>query len=103
MAININRIDGPSDIHKAGKGKKVKGQDHVAPINQHGSDRVSISEEAKQASELVKMQKKIKESPDIRRERVSEVRTKMAQGEYDDIDHKLLDRVADKIAQSFIR
>jgi len=68
-----------------------------------GSDSVSISKEALRAQELATAQKHIKSTSEVRQEKVKEIKAKMNNGNYDNIDNEILDRVAEKIAQAFIR
>ncbi len=76
-----------------------------------GKDSVSISPEAQKAQEVERENKQVRETvkkaveeiPDIRQDRVKEVKVKLSQGYYDNLDSKMLDRVAEKIAEALIR
>jgi len=52
---------------------------------------------------VAKANEAVKKASDIRQERVKEVRAKLARGDYDDIDHEILDRVAEKIARNLVK
>ena len=91
---NVNNITGADQIQSQ-KNKEIK--------KTIGEDTVSISKEAQRAQELSKAGEIVKSAPDIRSERVKEVREKLNRGEYDKPDNELLEKVAEKIAQSLMR
>lgn len=91
---NINRVVGPE------KGANTKAKDIKSKI---GGDTVSISPEAQKAQDTARASGMVKESPDIRQDRVNAVKEKMAAGAYDGPDSEILDKVAEKIAESLTR
>ncbi len=82
----INPIDNNSKINKATP--KVDKKDS-------GADNVQISSEARQLAEEQKIQAALKNAPDIREDRIAEVKAKMEQGAYD--DPKVMENVAEKL------
>ena len=91
---SMNKIIGP-DNKQNQKVNKVS--------NKIGEDTVSISKEAQAAQEAAKTSNLVKNSADVRTDRVEEVKEKLARGDYDTVDAEILDRVADKIAEALIR
>lgn len=91
---NVNKVTG-SDQFQSHKTKDVK--------KSIGEDTVSISQEAQKAQVLSRANETVKTTSDIRQERVKEVREKLQRGDYDKPDAELLDKVAEKIAQSLLR
>lgn len=76
------RIDGPYDPRRVQRLRKlrstpVKGTDAVAK-----SDTVAISEKAKRASQAYSLVALYGNLPDVRSDRIEEVRAKLEQGEY---------------------
>ncbi|OHD62826.1 MAG: flagellar biosynthesis anti-sigma factor FlgM [Spirochaetes bacterium RBG_13_51_14] len=66
-------------------------------------DSVQISSEGKKAAEVSKVAQIVKESPDIRIDRVKEIKEQIAKGSYNFNDPQILDKVADKIASYLLR
>ena len=91
---NVNKITG-SDQFQSQKSKEVK--------KTVGEDTVSISKEAQKAQVLCRANESVKSAADIRQDRVQEVRAKLQRGDYDKPDNEILDKVAEKIAQSLLR
>jgi len=96
-------------IDKIGNiGKILRPDQSQSPKKTHsseksGADTVNISAEALKAQEKAQAENSIRKTSDIRHERVQEVKNKLANGDYDNIDNEILEKVAEKIAQSFIR
>ncbi len=90
---NINNIVDTKSSKAVSKNKSVdKG------------DSIQISSEAKNAAEQAKISQVVKETPDVRAERVREIKAKIAEGTYDKFDdNKVLEMVADKIATQLLR
>ncbi|MDH4200477.1 MAG: flagellar biosynthesis anti-sigma factor FlgM [Spirochaetia bacterium] len=91
---NVNNITGADQIQNQ-KSKEIK--------KGIGEDTVSISREAQKAQELSRAGEIVKSAADIRPDRVKEVREKLNRGDYDKPDNELLEKVAEKIAQSLLR
>jgi len=91
---NINKVVGSEKV------RQNKAQD--TKVTQ-GQDTVSISKEAQQAQEMSKVVSTVRQTPDVRADRVKEVKAKMANGDYDNPGSELLDKVAEKIAEALVR
>ncbi len=90
---NINNIVESKNAKSVSKAKESK-----------KADSVHISSEAKQAAETAKYGHIVKESPDIRMDRVKEIKSRIQDGTYDKFtDDKVLEMVADKIARQLLR
>jgi negative regulator of flagellin synthesis FlgM len=89
---NIKNIVEPKNTKSVGKTKSTgKG------------DSVEISSEAKKAAEQSKIAQVVKQTPDIRAERVREIKEQIANGTYDFNDDRIIDKVAEKIAMQLLR
>ncbi|MCX7882559.1 MAG: flagellar biosynthesis anti-sigma factor FlgM [Brevinematales bacterium] len=62
------------------------------------SDEVEISEEARQLAEAAKVEELVRQAPDIREERVAEVKAKLERGDYN--TQEVLDTVAERIMKA---
>jgi len=91
---NVNKIAG-TDSFQSQKTKEVK--------KSAGEDTVSISQEAQEAKVISRANETVKAAADIRTDRVKEVREKLHRGDYDQPDAEILDKVAEKIAQTLLR
>lgn len=89
---NIKNIVEPKNTKSVGK-TKTTGK----------SDSVEISSEAKRASEQSKIAQVVNQTPDIRAERVREIKEQIANGTYDFDDDRIIDKVAEKIAMQLLR
>lgn len=96
-------IDKIGNIGKILQTDKNKGAKPVQSSSGMGRDSVSISQEAVKAQEVAQTANVVRKSPDIRADRVKEVKEKMARGDYDNIGEEMLNKVADKIADSLLR
>lgn len=63
-----------------------------------GNDDVQISEEAQKLSELSSYQKIVEEAPDIREDKVAEVKAKLESGAYD--NEEVMNTVAENIMRA---
>ena len=81
----INKINKTNKTAKAAKTEKT--------------DSVDVSQEAKNLGEIYKVSEQVKASPEIRLERIEEVKEKLKDPNY--INDKVLDSVADSILDSF--
>ncbi len=84
---NINNIVEPKKTKTVSNTKQAK-----------KGDSVQISSEGKKAADAARVSQIVKETPDIRADRVSEIKEKIANGSYNFDDGKILEMVADKIA-----
>lgn len=89
---NIKNIIEPKKAHATTGSKDVK-----------KNDSIQISSEGKKAAEMSKFSQIVKETPDIRVDRVNEIKEKIASGTYDFNNDKILEMVADRIANFLLR
>jgi negative regulator of flagellin synthesis FlgM len=89
---NINNIIEPKKTRSAAGSKEAKKEDSI-----------QISTEGKQAAELSKVAQAVKETPDVRLDRIQEIKEKIASGTYNFNDEKILEMVADRIANFLLR
>jgi flagellar biosynthesis anti-sigma factor FlgM len=94
----IEKIGNINNITETRKGKHVSGKKEESK-----SDSIQISSEGKQAAEIAKNIQIIKDTPDTRIERVKDIKQRIDNGTYDFNDNKVLEMVADKIANFLIR
>ncbi|ADK79472.1 MULTISPECIES: flagellar biosynthesis anti-sigma factor FlgM [Sediminispirochaeta] len=92
--MNIERLGPVDPVNKLGKTNKTS-----KPIKPGEKDSISISNDAKTMAEVYKAVETVKASPDIRADRVEEVRRKLEDPSY--INDKLLGDVADSIMDMF--
>lgn len=95
----IDKIGNTGKIYQTGQQQSVKSSEKPVAL---GADSVSISSEAVKAQEVAAANKQVKQTSDVRSERVKEVKEKLNRGDYDDLSAELLEKVADRIAQSLI-
>lgn len=74
---------------------KVSKVNHREDSSTPGQDDVRISEEAKRLAEEQRIQSLVNSAPDIREDRVAEVKAKLESGAYD--NPEVLDNVAEKL------
>lgn len=94
LGMTIDRlgpIDPAAQYNKASKPSK--------PVKKEASDSISLSSEAKQMGEIFQATERVKNSPDIRQERVDEVKRKLQDPSY--INNKVIESVATKIMDLF--
>lgn len=92
--MNIERLGPVDPVNKLGKTNKTS-----KPIKPGEKDSISISNDAKTMAEVYQAVETVKASPDIRADRVEEVRRKLEDPSY--INDKLLGDVADSIMDMF--
>ena len=90
--MEIRQVDGIRGIDNNSKINKVSRKDGDSVSS---SDIAEISSEAKQMAEEAKIKSIIDKTPDVREDRIKEVREKMANGSYD--NEEVLKTVADKL------
>ena len=94
----IEKIGNINNITETKKGKPVS-----AKKEDIRTDSVQISSEGKLAAEIAKNTQIIKDTPDVRLERVKDIKQRIENGTYDFNDNKVLEMVADKIANFLLR
>ncbi|GAB4370870.1 MAG: hypothetical protein Kow009_07280 [Spirochaetales bacterium] len=92
--MTIERLGPTGPISNYNKTGKVSKSDAIA-----GKDSIDVSEEAKQKAEVFKALENMRSVPDIREDRVAEVKKKLEDPNY--INDKVLESVADQIMDLF--
>ena len=96
----IDKVGNINNIYETKKTKNVQKAGELPS----GNDSVSISTEGLKAIEEAKYSQIVRQSPDVRAERVREIKAQIADGSYDkDMDEKVLSMVADKILSNLLR
>ncbi|MCS6983752.1 MAG: flagellar biosynthesis anti-sigma factor FlgM [Leptospiraceae bacterium] len=96
-------IDKVGGVGKFYEPKDVQKPARTAEVNPvFGQDTVKISEEAIRAQEAQQALKTVRSAPEIRQERVKEVKEKLARGEYDNLTNEIIEKVAEKIAANLV-
>ena len=94
----IDKIGNIKNIIEPKKSKPVSKQKDV-----NKNDSIQISTEGKKAAEIAKDSQLVNKAPDIRLDKVNEIKSKIADGSYDFNDAKVLEMVADRIANFLLR
>ena len=94
----IDKIGNINNIVELKKSKPVSSEKQTKK-----NDSVQISSEGKKAAEAAKYTQIVKESPDVRIDRINEIKEKIANGTYNFNDEKLLEMVADRIANFLLK
>lgn len=94
----IDKIGNINGITETQKSKPASG-----PKAAVKNDSVQISSEAKKAAEMSKYIQTVKETPDVRSERITAIKEQVQNGTYNFNDAKVLEMVADRIADFLIR
>lgn len=89
---NINNIIEPKKSNPVTSAKEIKKKDSI-----------QISSEAKNAAEVSKLGQVVREAPDIRVDRVKEIKEQIANGTYNFDKPEILEMVADRIANFLVR
>jgi len=89
---NINNIIEPKKSNPVTSAKETK-----------KNDSVQISSEAKNAAEVSKLAQIVKDTPDIRIERIKEIKAQIADGTYNFDKPEILEMVADRIANFLVK
>ena len=87
----LGPLDPVSKFNKTDKASK--------PAKKDGTDSISFSEEAKSKGEIYKATEEVKLAPQIRQDRVDEVKKKLEDPDY--IDEKVVEAVAEKVMDIF--
>ena len=92
--MTIDKLGSINPVQNYNKPEKT-----VKSSNKTENDSISVSSEARVMGELLKAAEAVKQSPDIRMDRVEEVRRKMSDPDY--INDTVINSVADKIIDMF--
>ena len=84
---NVGRVNNDKNINKTSIKKEAEIK---API-----DNVQISDAAKQKAEMAKIQSVIDNTPDVRQDKIDEVKAKLERGDYNNED--VMNKVAEKL------
>ncbi len=93
-------IDKIGNINNIIESKKSKSVSNASETKK--SDSLQISSEGKKAAETAKYSQIVKETPEIRSERVQQIKERISNGTYNFDDDKILEMVADKIARFLV-
>ncbi len=96
MEGDIMGIDKIGPINNYNNYNKINKKDSLKDINT--ADSVSISKEALNMAETSKIMEIIKNTPDVRIDRINEVKAKLDNPDY--IDNAITESVAEKIMES---
>ena len=94
-------IDKIGNINNIVESKKPKTVSSTREANKN--DSIQISSEGKKAAETARSVQLVNETPDIRAERVADIKDRIDNGTYDFNDDKMLEEVADRIANFLLR
>ncbi|MBT3273591.1 MAG: flagellar biosynthesis anti-sigma factor FlgM [Spirochaetales bacterium] len=92
--MTIDKLGPINPVSKYNKTEKVS-----KPSNRDKTDSISFSEEAKSKGEVYKITEEVKLSPEIRQDRIDEVKKKLEDPNY--IDEKVVEMVAEKVMDLF--
>ena len=90
MSMTIDRIGSIDPIQPEKKPERVS---HVNPSR--GADSINISSEAQKKAELFRLQELVAAAPDVRAERIAELKEKINDPAY--INDKVINATADKL------
>lgn len=95
----IDKIDNIGNIVDPKKTKSVSKKNEIKK-----TDSLEISSEGKKAAKIAEYVQSVKNTPEIRLEKVQAIKDQIENGTYDKFtDDKVLEMVADKIAQNLLR
>ena len=92
--MTIERLGPVDPIQQYNKSDKVK-----KPQKSQSADSINVSDEAKLRSEMMQAVEQVRNMPDIRQDRVEEVKAKLQDPSY--IDERVVANVADEIMSVF--
>ena len=92
--MTIDKLGPVDPVSKYNKTEKV-----TKPSNRDKTDSISFSEEAKSKGEVYKITEEVKLSPEIRQDRIDEVKKKLEDPNY--INDKVVEAVAEKVMDLF--
>ena len=96
----VDKVGNINNIFDTKRAKNVQKNGQVGA----SSDSVQISSEGLKAVEEAKFTQIVKEAPDVRAERVQEIKAQMLAGTYDrDLDDKVINMVADRLLNNLLR
>ena len=94
----IEKIGNINNIAEPKKNKPVSGKSEGLQ-----GDSIQISSEGKLAAENAKNAQIIRETPDVRADRVKDIKMRIDNGSYNFDDNKILEMVADRIVDFLVK
>ncbi len=92
--MTIDKLGPINPVSKYNKAEKVE-----KPSNREKTDSISFSEEAKSKGEVYKVSEEVKLTPEIRQDRIDEVKRKLQDPSY--IDDTIVEAVAERVMDLF--
>lgn len=92
--MNVERLGPLEPVAKQNKAKRS-----AKPVKKGGADSINISQDAKSMGEVYKAGEMVKAAPDVRIDRINEVKEKLQDPSY--IDDKIVKSVADSVMDMF--
>lgn len=92
--MTIERVGSPDPVSRPNKK-----DNNIKPTSQTKSDSINVSDIAKNKAEIYNVTENVKLAPDVRADKVAEVKKKLENPAY--IDAKIIEEVAEKILESF--
>lgn len=84
---NVNRVNNESKINKTNVKRDADASSRL--------DDVQISDEARQKADMARIQNILDNTPDVRQDRIDEVKARMERGDYD--NEEVMNKVAEKL------
>jgi negative regulator of flagellin synthesis FlgM len=91
----IDKIGGINPLNNVQNTRHVNGTDNVNA----GTDSISVSDEAKEMAEVYYMKQVAAETPDVRADRVAEIKEKIKDPSY--LNDAVINSTADRILAAF--
>ncbi len=92
--MTIERLGPVDPVQRYSQADKTKAKDS-RPQN----DSVAFSDEAKLKAEMLRVSEQVRQAPDVRLDRIEEVRQKLEDPDY--IDNRVVEHVAEQIMDMF--
>jgi negative regulator of flagellin synthesis FlgM len=94
-------IDKIGNINNIVEPRKSRNVQHTRESSR--DDSVQISTEGKIAADAARQAQVVREAPDVRTERVNQLREQIANGTYNFDDDRIIEKVAERIATFLLR
>ena len=91
----IDKIGGINSLNNVQNTHRINGTDNVSA----GTDSINVSDEAKEMAEVYYMKQVAANTPDVRADRVAEIREKIKDPSY--LNDAVINSTADRIMTSF--
>lgn len=91
----IDKIGGINSLNNVQNTHRINGTDNVSA----GADSINVSDEAKEMAEVYYMKQVAASTPDVRADRVAEIREKIKDPSY--LNDAVINSTADRIMTSF--